>query len=131
MNCSGITTPKFAAIVYNGFICRVKDLIYADYKIQSRKQILCRYLIQDILCARREISIEEFRLQEVVPEREGIIEGRLRFWDGFLLEFVEVLIEHGLILINLYSQNIQDLGLSLIPQKGAVFYEYISHNYLD
>lgn len=56
-------------------------------------------LIQDILYSRQEITVETFRLQETVPGREGIIEGRLRFWDGSLLEFVEVLVEHGVVLI--------------------------------
>jgi hypothetical protein len=56
-------------------------------------------LIQNILYSRQEIVIESFRIQEIVPDREGIIEGRLRFWDGSLLEFVEVLVEHGVILV--------------------------------
>ncbi|MCB8943977.1 MAG: hypothetical protein H6658_09500 [Ardenticatenaceae bacterium] len=53
--------------------------------------------------------IESFRWQEIVPDREGIVEGRLRFWDGSLLEFVEVLIEHGVVLIKTdYAYHYQD-----------------------
>ncbi len=73
------------------------------------------HLIQDILYARQEITIETFRLQETVPGREGIIEGRLRFWDGSLLEFTEVLIEHGVVLVKTdYVYHYQDAHHQLI-----------------
>jgi hypothetical protein len=69
-------------------------------------------LIQNILYSRQDISIETFLLQETVPGREGIIEGRLRFGDGSLLEFVEVLIEHGVVLVKTdyayHYQNTED-----------------------
>lgn len=72
-------------------------------------------LIQDILYSRQEISIEFFRVEEIVPGREGIIEGRLRFWDDSLLEFVEVLIEHGVILIKTgYAYHYQDAQNQII-----------------
>ncbi len=72
-------------------------------------------LIQDILYSRKEITIETFRVQETVPRREGIIEGRLRFWDGSLLEFIEVLVENGLILIKTdYAYHYQDVDEHLV-----------------
>jgi hypothetical protein len=49
---------------------------------------LKRYLsrIQNILYSRKEITIEYFRVREIVPDQAGIIEGRLRsgmihFWN--------------------------------------------------
>jgi hypothetical protein len=72
-------------------------------------------LIQNILNSRQEITIDSFRLQEIVPGREGIIEVRLRFWDGSLLEFVEVLIEHGVVLVKTeYAYHYQDAQNQLI-----------------
>lgn len=72
-------------------------------------------LIQNILNSRQEITIESFRLQEIAPGREGIIEARLRFWDGSLLEFVEVLIEHGVVLVKTeYAYHYQDAQNRLI-----------------
>ena len=56
--------------------------------------------IQSILYSRKEINIEFFCVEEIVPNREGIIAGRLRFWDGSLPGFREVLIESGVILVN-------------------------------
>jgi len=72
-------------------------------------------LIQNILNSRQEIIIESFRLQEIVPGREGIIEARLRFWDGSLLEFVEVLVEHGVVLVKTeYAYHYQDAQNQLV-----------------
>lgn len=72
-------------------------------------------LIQNILYSRQEITIESYQLQEIVPGREGVVEGRLRFWDGSLLQFVEVLFESGVILIKTdYSYHYQDGDGNLI-----------------
>ncbi len=72
-------------------------------------------LIQTILNSRQEIIIESFRLHEIVPGREGIIEARLRFWDGSLLEFVEVLVEHGVVLVKTeYAYHYQNAQNQLI-----------------
>ena len=72
-------------------------------------------LIHTILNARQEITVESFYWQETVPGREGIIEVRLRFWDGSLLEFVEVLIEHGVVLVKTdYAYHYQDAQNQLI-----------------
>ena len=71
--------------------------------------------MQDILYSRKEITIEIFRVQEIVLGREGIIEGRLRFWDGSLLEFIEILTENGLILIKIdYAYHYQDADEHLV-----------------
>ena len=72
-------------------------------------------LIQDILYSRQEIIIESFQVQEIVPGREGIIEGRLRFWDGSLLQFTESLVESGVVLIKTdYSYHYQDADENLV-----------------
>lgn len=72
-------------------------------------------LIQTILDSRQEITVEFFRLQEIVPGREGIIEARLRFYDGSLLEFVEALIEHGVVLVKTdYAYHYQNARHQLI-----------------
>ena len=78
---------------------------------------LKRYLgrIQNILYSRKEISIELFRVKEIVPDQAGIIEGRLRFWDGSLLEFTEVLAEQGVVLIKTdYAYHYQDADDKLV-----------------
>jgi hypothetical protein len=71
--------------------------------------------IQNILYSRREITLELLRAREVVPDREGMVEGRLRFWDGSLLEFTETLIERGVVLIKTdYAYHFQDTQNQLI-----------------
>jgi len=71
--------------------------------------------IQSILYSRREITIEQFRAKETVPDREGIIEGRLRFWDDSLLEFTETLVEQEVVLIKTdYAYHYQDADGNLI-----------------
>jgi hypothetical protein len=65
--------------------------------------------VYTILDARQEITIEFLRIEEVVPGREGMIEGRLRFWDKSLLEFIEVLVERGVVLVKTdYAYHYQD-----------------------
>ena len=72
-------------------------------------------LIQNIINSRQEIVIDSFQVQEIVPGREGVIQARLRFWDGSLLEFVEVLIEHGFVLIKTdYAYHYQDANGQIV-----------------
>jgi hypothetical protein len=54
---------------------------------------LQRYLtrLYAIIESRREIEVEKLLIEEAIPGCEGFIEGRLQFWDGSMLEFVEVL----------------------------------------
>ncbi len=43
--------------------------------------------VYTILYAREEITIEFLRFHEMIPDSEGMLEGRLRFWDNSLLEY--------------------------------------------
>ncbi|MBI1878622.1 MAG: hypothetical protein HYR94_10415 [Chloroflexi bacterium] len=71
--------------------------------------------IQNILYSRKEITIEYFRVREIMPGQAGIIEGRLRFWDSSLLEFTETLTEQGVVLIKTdYAYHYQDAMDTLI-----------------
>jgi len=45
--------------------------------------------LYSLVTSRQEIDVEQLFADETIPGREGIIEGRLRFRDGSLLEFVE------------------------------------------
>jgi len=62
---------------------------------------LRRYLerLHDTIYSRREIKVEYFRVEEVLADRLGAIEGRLRFYDDSLLEFTETVIERGIVLV--------------------------------
>ena len=51
--------------------------------------------VQDLLYSRRDITLEELLIEETEPEQAGIIEGRLRYWDGSLFKFVEQLAVRG------------------------------------
>jgi len=53
---------------------------------------LRRYLerLRDTIYSRQEIKVEHLRVQEVLSDRLGAIEGRLRFYDDSLLEFTDV-----------------------------------------
>ncbi|MCP4357599.1 MAG: hypothetical protein GY796_06245 [Chloroflexi bacterium] len=71
--------------------------------------------VYTVIDSRQEILIESLRLLETVPDQEGLLEGRLRFWDGSLLEFVEVIIEQGVVLTKTdYAYHYQDAQASLI-----------------
>jgi len=68
-----------------------------------------------IIDSRHEIEVKRLYIDETLPGREGIIEGRLRFWDGSQLEFVEVLVMSGLILTKTdYVYHYQDGDAQLI-----------------
>ena len=58
---------------------------------------LKRYLafVQDHLYSRQDITIEELFIEEIEPEVAAIVEGRLRYWDGSMLKFVEQLVLRG------------------------------------
>jgi hypothetical protein len=74
--------------------------------------------IRTVLDARQEISIERFQIDEIVPGRAGVIEGRLRFWDDSLLEFVEALEERDFVLVKMdYSYHYQD-------GRGELYFRY-------
>lgn len=55
------------------------------------------------LCAtiysRREIHVEHLRIEEILPNHLGAIEGRLCFYDGSLLEFDETVIGRRVMLV--------------------------------
>ncbi|MFQ5813483.1 MAG: DUF6516 family protein [Anaerolineae bacterium] len=62
---------------------------------------LRRYLerLRDTIYSRRELEVEYLRVEEVLADRLGAIEGRLRFYDDSLLEFAETVIERGIVLV--------------------------------
>jgi hypothetical protein len=71
--------------------------------------------IQAILYSRQEITINSFRVHEIVPNQSGIIEGRLGFWDNSLLEFSEFLVTRGTVLVKTdYAYHYQDTHNNLI-----------------
>lgn len=72
---------------------------------------LDRYLdwIANALDSRRDAELEHFWIEYVEPGRQALVEGRLRFWDGSLLEFMEVLQQHGAVVGKLeYVYHYQD-----------------------
>ena len=72
-------------------------------------------LIHNIIQSRQETVVDHFLVQEVMPDREGLIEGRIRFWDQLLLQFVEVLQARGLVLVKTdYAYHYQDANDELI-----------------
>lgn len=71
--------------------------------------------LYDTCRSRRYSEIERLEIREIVPNRKARIEGRLRFWNGSLLEFIEVLEEHGLILAKMdYAYHYQDGDKNLV-----------------
>ena len=71
--------------------------------------------IQKILETRSEITIEHFQAIETQPDQEGLIEGKLRFWDGSLLAFVEIVEERGVTLRKVdYAYHYQTASNQLI-----------------
>jgi len=72
-------------------------------------------LIFDILASREEIVVERLVVDETIPNVQGIVEGRIRFWDSSLLEFVEVLEVKGFVLGKAeYAYHYQDRDNQLI-----------------
>lgn len=65
--------------------------------------------VQDLLYTRQDISIEDLVVEEIEPEVAAIVEGRLRYWDGSLLKFVEHLMLRGAVLTKTrYAYHYQD-----------------------
>lgn len=78
---------------------------------------LDRYLdwIANTLDSRRDAELEHFWVEYTEPGRQALVEGRLRFWDGSLLKFVEVLQQRGAVIGKLeYAYHYQDRQASLI-----------------
>lgn len=51
--------------------------------------------IGNLINSRRDVQIERLTIQQFESDRSAFIEGRLRFWDGSLLNFSEELFERG------------------------------------
>jgi hypothetical protein len=72
---------------------------------------LKRYLafVEDIVYARKDVSVESFLVEEIEPEATAIVEGRLRYWDGSLFKFIEHLVVYGAVLTKTrYAYHYQD-----------------------
>ena len=78
---------------------------------------LDRYLnwLANSLDSRRDAQLEHFWVEYGEPARKALVEGRLRFWDGSLLKFVEVLEQRGAVLGKLeYVYHYQDGQAQLV-----------------
>ena len=65
--------------------------------------------IESTLHSRLDAEVEKLVLDEIEPDRAGVVEGRLRFWDGSLLRFAENIAMRGVSLVKLrYSYHYQD-----------------------
>ena len=64
--------------------------------------------VENMLFSRRDVEVKKFTMREIEPDRVGIVEGRVRFWDGSLLRFAE-------------SLSIR--GVSLVKQRYAYHYQ--------
>lgn len=65
--------------------------------------------VQDLLSSRKDLTLEELLIEETEPEHVGIVEGRLRYWDGSLFKFVEQLAVRGAVLTKTrYAYHYQD-----------------------
>lgn len=65
--------------------------------------------MESLLHSRRDADVEEFSLREFEPDRSGLIEARVRFWDNSLLRFAENLTVRGVSLVKQrYSYHYQD-----------------------
>ena len=72
-------------------------------------------VVQNIITSRDEIVVEQLTVRETIPGREGFVGGRLRFYDGSMLEFIEVLVEEVFILQKTeYTYHFQDRNDKLI-----------------
>lgn len=81
---------------------------------------LDRYLdwIANALDSRRAAELEHFWVEYTEPGRQALVEGRLRFWDGSLLKFVEVLQQRGAMIGKLeYAYHYQD-------RQGTLIFRY-------
>ncbi len=85
-------------------------------------------LLRDIIYSRRDLEVEYLQIEEFIPNREGAIEGKLRFWDGSMLKFIENLSETGILLAKTdYAYHYQDDQNNLIFRyDDAPHYPHIS-----
>ncbi len=68
-----------------------------------------------ILTSREDWVIEALHIDEIVPDQEGLIDGRLRFWDASLLEFSEALSVRNMILVKTrYAYHYQNSQRQLV-----------------
>lgn len=68
-----------------------------------------------MIASRHDLVVERLVTEETIANLQGIVEGRLRFWDGSMLEFVEVLTVRGVILNKVdYAYHYQDKDDNLI-----------------
>lgn len=66
-------------------------------------------LLSNIVDSRRDAELEDFFVDMVEPGQKAIVEGRLRFWDGSLLAFVEIVQQRGAIVGKYeYAYHYQD-----------------------
>lgn len=71
--------------------------------------------IFNILYSRQEIVVEQLALNAIIPDREEMIVGRLRFWDGSLLYFSETLVEREVLLLKAeYAYHYQNSAGDLV-----------------
>ena len=78
---------------------------------------LRRYLelLTDIVQSRRDVEIEDLRVRMVQPGVVANISGRLRFWDGSLLEFTEAVEQRGALIDKVeYAYHFQDADSGLV-----------------
>jgi hypothetical protein len=81
-------------------------------------------LLWDTLFSRRDLFIEDWRATEETGDWPLVAAGRLRFWDGSLLVFSEVLVERGVKLVKVrYSYHYQDSSDRMVFR-----YDNVSHH---
>jgi hypothetical protein len=72
-------------------------------------------LLTNILDSRRDVDLEHFWVDHIESGQSALVEGRLRFWDGSLLKFIEVVQQRGAIVGKLeYVYHYQDAGDRLV-----------------
>lgn len=75
------------------------------------------YRLYDTIVSRGYIEIERLDFDEM-PNRQGIVEGRLKFYDGSMLEFDETILLHDKELVKLrYAYHYQN-------EAGEVIFRY-------
>ncbi len=78
---------------------------------------LQRYLtrVYSLATSRKDVDVERIYAEETIPGREGTCEGRLRFWDGSLLEFIETLVVRGFLIVKTdYAYHYQDSNSRIV-----------------
>lgn len=68
-----------------------------------------------MIYSRHDLEIENLRVRTVRPNLSASVTGRLRFWDGSLLEFVEALAQRGALVEKMdYAYHFQDADDRLV-----------------